>query len=153
VNAGKAQTIATEGRAPPPVCIRDVRIRASRCEPIIAIMSRRFQFRLATLFWLTLWSAVLCMVGPPAWTWAKANLFPPQWREVGGPGAIQAYTNTYSNCFQRSRIYSDKASAWRLASRLDSMRSRRSPARIARVSPRRQSHERSANVAISNGVP
>ena len=113
-------------------------------------MPHRLQFRLRALFWLTLWAGVVCVVGPPVWTWTKANLFPDAWREVGGPGAIQPFSCNISCGFTVSRMYSDRARALRLARRLGSLRSRRSPTRIARVWPRRPAQDDSANVALTS---
>jgi hypothetical protein len=115
-------------------------------------MPHRIQFRLRSLFWLTLWAAVTCVVGPPAWTWAKAKFFSDQWREVGGPGAIQPFSCSISCGFTVSRMHSDRARALRLARRLGSLRSRRSPKRIARAWPRRPAPDDSANVAVFTPV-
>jgi hypothetical protein len=113
-------------------------------------MPHRLQFRLRALFWLTLWAGVMCIVGPPAWSWTKANLLPDEWREVGGPGAIQSYSASACGGFTISRMNSDRARALRLARRLGSLRSRRSPTRIARVWPRRPAQDDSANVALTS---
>ncbi len=57
----------------------------------------RFQYRLSSLFILTAVVAVGCLVGPPAWSWAKATFFPSEesevWEDVGGPGTIKEYRN------------------------------------------------------------
>ena len=115
-------------------------------------MRFRPQFRLRSLFWLTLWAGVMCVVGPPAWTWTKANLLPDAWREVGKPGAIRSFSCNISCGFTISRMHSDRARAMRLARRLGSLRARSSPRRIARVVPRRPALDESANVAVTNAA-
>lgn len=39
-------------------------------------MRRRFQFRLRSLFRLTLLAAMCCAFGPPLWRWAEPRLYP-----------------------------------------------------------------------------
>jgi hypothetical protein len=112
------------------------------------VMRYRLQFRLRSLLWLTLWAAVTCVVGPPAWRWTKANLLPEAWREVGGSGAIQSFSCNISCGFTISRMHSDRARALRLARRLGSLRARKSPRQIARVGSRRPAQDDSANVAL-----
>lgn len=45
---------------------------------------RWFQFRLRTIFWLTLLAAICCAMGPPLWRWAEPRLYPnPSVRYLG----------------------------------------------------------------------
>ena len=113
-------------------------------------MPHRLQFRLRALFWLTLWAGVMCIVGPPAWSWTKANLLPDEWHVVGEPGAIRPFSCNISCGFTVNRMHSDRARALRLARRLGSLRARRSPTRIARLWPRRPVPDDSANVALTS---
>jgi len=52
----------------------------------------RLQFRLRSIFIVTFVVAVGCLVGPPAWSWARAKWFPPEeWVETAGPRTIRTY--------------------------------------------------------------
>lgn len=67
----------------------------------------RPQFNLRSLFWLTLVSAILCMVGPPLWREARNRFFPPLVRQPPRPafhaGAVLTITEELDDSWQRQK--------------------------------------------------
>ena len=88
-------------------------------------MSRCFQFRLRSLFRLTLAAALLCLVGPPAWTWVEATLWAPDWQDIGQPGPILEYHTTIGYDFGLGSACERRAKEFRLKLRLNRLRANR----------------------------